>query len=158
MLNSTDSNTPRLIEAAGEVLTKFKFDGQEVHSSCGVMFQNKHFLFGGETNKRLVLKIKNCGLSNIGSTPFDHRAGACSSTDEAVILCFNVENKDNNDYKRCRQASSPNGPWTQLALSTYDHRYTSIATSPGNYLFNSDGSKLDKLAFYFLHELTILDP
>ena len=87
-----------------------------------------HAVFGGEKNERQVLQVDDCGLSRIGTTPFDHVFGACASTDVLIMLCFNL---DSNDYKRCRQASSPSGPWTQMALSRYDHRATSIATSAG---------------------------
>ena len=124
--NSIKRNSPRLIETSGEVSTNFKFDGKEVDESCGVTFQNKHFIFGGNLNKRQVLQVKYCGLTTIGSTPFDHFEGACGSTDALIILCF-----DTFDAKRCRQATLPTGPWTQMALSTYDHRWTSIASSPG---------------------------
>ena len=129
--NSTKSNTPQLIDTAGVLSTNFDFNGQEVFYSCGVTFQNKHFIFGGSNkHKRQIIQINDCDLIEIGSISFDHYSGACGSTDEMVILCFN--SNGSNDYKRCRQASSPNGPWTQIALSTYKHSLTSIANSPGN--------------------------
>ena len=127
--NSIKSNMPRLIGTVGEVSTTFDLTGQDVSRSCGVTFQNKQFIFGCGTKVRQILQIDACGLKNIGSTPFDHDVGACGSTDDVLVLCFNKDAKDN---KRCRQATSPSGPWTQLALSTYDHHHTSIASSPGD--------------------------
>ena len=96
--------------------------------SCGVTFKNKHLIFGGDENKRQVLQVDNCGLTELGLIPFDHSFGACGSTDKVIVLCFDVNSKD---AKECRQASSPSGPWTEMAQSSFGHRVTSIATSPG---------------------------
>ena len=128
-MNHRKSNKPVLIDTADELSTKFKFNGQEVVKSCGVTFQNKHYIFGGKTNRRQILRIDDCDLISIGSTPFDHYLGACDSTDKMIILCF-----DFDDPKRCRQASSPTGSWTQMEFSTYDHAWTSIATAQGDNL------------------------
>ena len=125
-----ESNTPRLIDTAGELSTTFDFNGKEVYESCGVTFWNKYFIFGGDKNKRQILKVEDCGLISFGKIEFDHFRGACGSTDDVVVLCFNYA--DSNDAKLCREASSPSGPWTRMSLSTFDHRSTSIATSPGN--------------------------
>ena len=128
--HSLESNTPRLIDTEGELLTTFEFDGQEVDRSCGVTYQNKHLIFGGNVNKRQILQVDECGLIKLGSLPFDHRLGACCSTEDVMILCFNYN--DENDLKKCRQASSPTGSWSELALSSFEHRDTAIAASPGN--------------------------
>ena len=99
-------------------------------------FRNQHFFFGGAPkgevqNNRRILELKDCGLIKIDSDlSFDHRSGACGSTDEVIILCFN--NDDPDDFKRCRQASFPQGPWSEMNLSTYEHRATSIAPSQGS--------------------------
>ena len=45
---------------------------------------------------------------------------------EYIYLCFNDEE---NDSKRCRFASSPNGPFEELPASLYPHRKTKIATN-----------------------------
>ena len=98
-------------------------------------FQNQHFIFGGSPkgevqNNRRILQLEDCGLIKIDSDlSFDHRAGACGSTNKDIILCFN--NDDPNDFNRCRQASSPFGPWTEMKLSIYEHDLTSIAPSQG---------------------------
>ena len=128
--NSIVSKTPRLIDTKGELLTTFEFNGQEVDRSCGVTYQNKHLIFGGKVNKRQILQVDECGLTKLGNLPFDHMLGACGSTEDVMILCFNFEKK--NDFKKCRQASSPTGSWSELALSSFEHRDTAIAASPGN--------------------------
>ena len=77
----------------------------------------------------------HCGLVKLGSTPFEHRSGSCGSNNDAIVLCFNAYTSgeyNGYDYKHCRQATSPSGPWSDLELSTYEHRLTSIAASPGN--------------------------
>ena len=117
-----------MIDSAGEVMTTFKFNGQEVYRSCGVVFQNKQYLYGGQKYKKQILQISNCDLISIGSFSFFLEHGACGSTDETIFLCFN---SNEADTKRCRQASSPTGPWTPMALSDYDHQYISIANSSG---------------------------
>ena len=111
----------------GELNSTFNLYGNEVLYSCGVTWKNRHFIFGGYENKRQVLEVQDCGLTYIGSTPFDFRYGACGSSGGVIVLCF-----DYYDYKQCRQASSPSGPWTEMPLSANAHRLTSIAPSPGN--------------------------
>ena len=125
--NSGQRNTPRLIGEMDELSTAFDLNGQEVFESCGVTHENNHFIFGGEENRRQVLKLIDCSLSNIGSIPFDHRLGACDTSNGIIILCF-----DYDDNKQCRQATTPLGEWNDMALSTYYHRLTQIATSTGN--------------------------
>ena len=109
--------------------TNFDLSNQKVENSCGVTFQNKHFIFGGrKSNARQILQLDDCRLINIGSLAFDHD-GACGSTNGVMVLCFN--NAENGDGKRCRQASSPTEQWSEVALSMYEHRHTSVATSKG---------------------------
>ena len=123
-------NTPRMINTAGELSTTFAFNGHEVYYSCGVTFRNNYFIFGGETkNRDQILELKDCGLQNIGTLKFSHYYGACGSRGGVIVLCFNLNPEDN---KRCRKASSATGEWTELAQSSYEHRETSIAISPGN--------------------------
>ena len=92
-------------------------------------FQNKHYIFGGDTKMRQILQLEDCGLINVGQLNFDHRRGACGSNEGVMVLCFNFVT---SDYKRCRQASSPNGPWSELAAPSHEHGLTAIALSPGD--------------------------
>ena len=51
------------------------------------------FLFFISGFRRQLSKVKNCGLANIGSLPFDFNSGACSlfesNEKEKALLCFN---------------------------------------------------------------------
>ena len=129
------SNPVRLIDTAGELSTIFTRSGQDdMYASCGVTFQNVHFIFGGDNKPRQILQVDECGLIKLGSLDFDHHKGACSSTWEVIVLCFNFD-KDGTkvDLRRCRKASSSSGTWTETRSSLYDHREASIATSEGDY-------------------------
>ena len=125
--NSGQRNTPRLIGEMDELSTAFDLNGQEVFESCGVTHENNHYIYGGDENKRQVLQLIDCSLSLIGTIPFNHEWGACDSSNGIIVLCFDI-----NNYKRCRQATTPLGEWRELTPSTYEHRITHIATSPGN--------------------------
>ena len=116
-----------MIGTDGELSTRFDFNYQEVKESCGVTHNNIFFIYGGEQNIRQVLQVIDCGLSSIGTLPFDHEWGACDSANGLILLCF-----EGNEPKQCRQATTPLGPWSEMTPSTYDHRRTEIATSPGN--------------------------
>ena len=121
-----------LIGTSGELPLTFDLNDQEVYRTCGVTFQNKQFIFGGASRRDQILQVVDCGLVRIGSTPFYHELSACGSTDDAIMLCFNGDpNADESEYKRCRQAVSPSGPWSELELSTFTHKGASIAISPG---------------------------
>ena len=122
-------NTPQLIDTVGELSTTFDFNGAEVYASCGVTFQNKHYIFGGFANKRQIRQVSDCGLISMGTLDFDHYLGACGSTGGAVVLCFNY--LYTSEHNRCRQASSPTGPWSEMVSSFQTHKQTAIATSPG---------------------------
>ena len=103
--------------------TAFDLNNKEVRDSCGVTHENNFFIYGGQSNKRQVLQLTDCSLSNIGSIPFNHYRGA----NRLIILSF-----DHDEDKQCRKATTPLGEWSDMALSTYDHHATQIATSPGN--------------------------
>ena len=124
-----------LIDTTGELSTTFDLNGHKIAGSCGVTFRNEYFIFGGSPkaevqNSRRILQLQDCGLIQINSDlSFDHRSGPCGSTNEVIILCFN--NDDPDDFKRCRQSSSPSGQWNELTFSTYSHHATAIAPSPG---------------------------
>ena len=115
-----------MIGTDGELSTRFDYNDQEVEQSCGVTYENNFFIYGGDLNTRQVLQVIDCGLSSIGTLLFDHYFGACDSANGLILLCF-----DENDTKQCRQATTPLGPWSEMTPSTYDHRWTQIATSPG---------------------------
>ena len=115
--------------------------------SCEVTYQNKYFIFGGRDYDSQVLQLVGCGLVRIGSITFDHRFGACGSSNDAIMLCFN---EATDDVKHCRQSASPNGPWSEMRPSGHGHRMTQIATSPGNQITLVVVSKLPQTPFRWL--------
>merc|ERR1711935_785802 len=90
------SDTPRLIDTVGELSTSFDLNSQNVYGSCGVIFRNRQFIFGGNLNKRQILQINDCDLVEIGSISFDHSRGACSSNNEVIVLCFSDGSSSDN--------------------------------------------------------------
>ena len=119
--------TNHLIDTENELSTYFDMNGQEVYGSCGVTFKNNYYIFGGQYTSMRILQVSACYLINIGSLGFYSSLGASGSNEDVMVLCFG-----SGDMKSCRKASSPNGTWTEMALSTYEHRFTAIAASPGN--------------------------
>ena len=119
--------TNHLIDTENELSTNFDMNGQEVYGSCGVTFKNNYYIFGGQYTSMRILQVSACYLINIGSLGFYSSLGASGSNEDVMVLCFG-----SGDMKSCRKASSPNGTWTEMALSTYEHRFTAIAASPGN--------------------------
>ena len=84
-----------MISADGEQSTSFSFDGHEVFASCGVTHENNYFIYGGDGGKdasdavrRQVLKLDNCGLTNLKPLTFDYNRGACGSSNGVIYLCF----------------------------------------------------------------------
>ena len=127
-----------LISTVGELPTSIDFNRAEVLFSCAVTHANKFFIYGGrytEKQRRQVLQLVDCGLTSIGTLPFDHYYGACGSQAlsysgahvDLILLCF-----DNTDVKQCRYATEPLGPWNVMTESTWHHQETSIATTPGS--------------------------
>ena len=124
---ATTIPSAHLIQPTGELKVSFQIEGNEVDGSCGVTHKNVHYIFGGKKNKRQVLQLDECKIKP-GNTVlgFDHENGGCSTSNGVIYLCFDL-----NYSKRCRKAESPEKEWSELTLSTFDHRLTSIATSTG---------------------------
>ena len=118
-----------MIGADGEQSTSFSFNGHEVFTSCGVTHENNYFIFGGENFKKQVLKLDNCGLTNLEPLPFNYNRGACGSSNGTIYLCFS---DGYQNAKLGRRATSPLGPWSAMESSTYKHRYTVSVSSQGD--------------------------
>ena len=133
-------NVPVLTDSSGRVDTNLAFtldDNTSVWGSCSVTFQNQHYVYGGWGDyTRQISQIDGCRLRRIGDLPFDHYYAACAATsDDQIYLCFN--GASSSDYKKCRYAAGPEGPFTDVTLSNYEHRHTRIAASPSNLLRQS---------------------
>ena len=97
----------------------------QVSESCSVTWRNQFYVFGGSENKRQISQLTGCKLSLIGTLAFDHNYADCSIAGEDIIyLCF-----DYNDSKKCRSAADPLGNFSEIPLSTFEHRETRIASS-----------------------------
>lgn len=114
----------------GERSNSVALNGHSVYQSCGVTHENKFYIYGGDRLTQQVLQVDNCGLTLIGSLSFDHDKGACGSSNGVIVLCFDI-----SDTKKCRKSTSPLGEWSEMTSSTYEHRWTSIALSPGKFGF-----------------------
>ena len=96
--------------------------------SCGVTFNNRQIIFGGEPDMRQILEVKGCKLETLGSLGFDFTFGGCTITpSNEIVLCFH----DNaNENKRCRKAPYPRtDPWVSLEESHFGHAWMRIASS-----------------------------
>ena len=107
-------------------------EGTEVYRSCALTWRNEFFVFGGNSQTRQISKLSGCRLSLVGTLAFDHYLATCSNVGgQAIYLCFNANNAD--DYKKCRSATNPLGNFTEVTLSTFEHRFTRIASSPSEF-------------------------
>ena len=132
MINFIGStNLPRLIGVDGvERNLNFNMNGTEVVKSCGLTFQNRYIIFGGETMKKQILEVKSCVLKVLGKLDFDFSFGSCTVTpNDEIFLCFHDHQSEN---QKCRITPWPRGPYTDLGdIAQYGHTWTRIAASSG---------------------------
>ena len=97
----------------------------EAELSCSLVWQNQLHIFGGQYETRQISRLNDYKLERIGDLSFDHMDGACTvMASQFIYLCFN---DDYNDTKRCRQSTGPLQGFTEIALSTHDHRWTRVS-------------------------------
>ena len=111
---------------------------KEIYLSCSVNWQNQLYIFGGESQKRQILRLTGHKLEYAGQLSFDHKMGACSvMADQYIFLCFGTT-PFFADSNRCRRSTGPLNQFTDIALSTYDHGLTQTSCSESKYkkLFN----------------------
>ena len=128
-------NVPVKIYANGRADNSLDFtiaENTQVAHSCSVTFRNQNYVLGGHLgNSRQIGRIEGCRLETIGRLPFSHRHATCTTVgDDRIYLCFNVEGT--SDYKQCRYATQPDGPFFDVPFSNHDHRLSRIASSAGN--------------------------
>ena len=137
-------NVPIITNGWGKDDRDFSFSldtGTEVYSSCGLTWQNRHFIFGGANQMTQISMVDDCTLKLVGQLEFIYRYGACASVDDRLIyLCFT---NDSGSFRKCRYSTSPLGEFQQISDSNHDHFMTRIAA--------------DKSKFYFIyHDFTNL--
>ena len=132
VLNTRQSaNQPMIVFGEGGSTTSFNFTYErntQSAYSCGLIYRNEGFIFGGSSYKTQISRIENCGLNRVGDLEFDFYAGACTNyIDEQIFLCFS--NTDN--YKLCRKSSQPLGQFELVADCEHKHIDIRIASSEG---------------------------
>ena len=100
-------------------------DNVEVYGSCAVTYQGQFYVYGGETYKRQIAKVKDMSLTNIGSLPFDFYHGGCASTKSKILLCFHRE----GDHKTCYQTTNPTDQFVETTKSIHEHKTIKFASS-----------------------------
>ena len=135
VLNSEGEWKPAMLlnsEGEQEKLACFERDDTtEAFYSCSINWKNQLFIFGGNKERQQISRLTGHKLEQVGSLDFDHRAGACSvMANKLIYLCFNL---DSNDSKRCRRSTDPLEQFSDVALSTYDHRSTPTSSSDSKF-------------------------
>ena len=128
------ANSPLLTDAFGSVINvNFSFgNGTEAYRSCSVSWHNEMYIFGGSNDSRQISVVKKCSLERIGQLDFEHYSAACTSANGMVYLCFN--GRDHFDATKCRVTANPSlGKFTDMPKSYYNHRWTRIASSKGEF-------------------------
>ena len=131
VLNSRKGWKPAMvIKSNGEQqeLSCFERDGNtEAYKSCSLTWQNRFHVFGGDKRRRQISRLNGYKLARIGDLAFDHYLGACSvMANQFIFLCFNIYNS--NDYK-CRRSTGPLETFSEVSLTTHDHRRTQTSCS-----------------------------
>ena len=76
-------------ETSGTLSTSFKFNRKEVHESCGVTHENKHYIFGGNKNTRQILQLSDCSLTEWHDPALFHESyGQTMSTAIVGVRCL----------------------------------------------------------------------
>lgn len=121
-------NVPIIIDSNGRQDRNFYFvrdvDTNAVHS-CSIIWGNEMFVIGSSWGQ--VSKINGCRLERVGTLNFEHNLGACTTVlNTFIYLCFN---SNEADYKRCRMARDPLGPYENITESVFTHKRIQIAAS-----------------------------
>ena len=120
-----------LVDMYGE-FTKLAFSfptDTEIFYSCSLLFNDKMYVLGGETKRRQISRVTDCGLRRIGNLDFDFNQGACSLMQSStLILCFAWSTKEG---KVCRVADSPTASFKKIRESNYHHYAIKIASNGG---------------------------
>lgn len=133
ILNTAEPTNKAILTdtASGSVINvTFAFgNGTEAYRSCSITWHNEMYVFGGSNYSRQISMIKKCALERIGQLNFEHYSAACSSSDNHVYLCFNGHS--HSDGTKCRVADNPLGNFIDMPESSFDHRWTRIASNSG---------------------------
>ena len=125
-----------LINSAGqqqELACFERDDTTDATGHCSINWQNELFIFGGVNEKRQITRLSGYKLERVSDLLFDLESGACSAmANKFIFLCF-----DTNDAKRCRRSTGPLHDFSEVALSTHDHRLIQTSCSDSKFLLVS---------------------
>ena len=129
-------NVPVITDASGRVDTNTGFtfgENTSVFEVCSVTFQNEFYIYGGKGSfARQISKIVGCRLDRVGTLPFDHQYATCATSgDDRIYLCFDY--RGSVDEKKCRFATHPEGPFSNVPDSYFGHTGARIAASPSKF-------------------------
>ena len=88
-----------MFDSFGHIYQNHKFEHSTFNTaqSCTVVWKNQVFVFGGQNQKRQILKVDNCQLENTGKQlPMDTSYPACVSTEDEIWICFIQSNNEGN--------------------------------------------------------------
>ena len=137
------NNKPILTDFNGRAINCPAFtiaNDVEVNTSCAVTYKGRFYVYGGWKNKRLIAKVTDKALTNVGSLPFDFLWGGCSSTSDKIILCFHflnpyISNKFWVDMKTCYKTTNPIAQFEETRKSIKEHRSIKFASSECKFLY-----------------------
>ena len=100
-------------------------DKTEAYHSCSLVLNNHLYIFGGENQKRQILKLNQFRIQRVGSLPFDLQHGACTNMGgRKFFLCF-----DQYDPQRCYWSINPLGNFQNVTLTSFNHSQIKISSS-----------------------------
>ena len=103
----------------------------EVYHSCSLVFNDILYVFGGTKQRRQISRVNGCGLVRVGTLNFDLDLGACTVSQNKILLCFDNSVSKGDQGRVCRKASTPTGLFSTIPESNYHHVRTAIASNGG---------------------------
>ena len=105
-------------------------DTIDAYYACSINWQNELYILGGARHKRQIIRLFDHRLKRVGDLSFDLRSGTCSMMQNTLYLCF-----DYDDSRRCRWSTGPLNQFSEVALSTHNHRFSQISCSNSKFCF-----------------------
>ena len=119
-----------------DVVNDLDFDFGDFGAShgCGLTWQNKHFIFGGDQHlRREISQVSGCTLERVGKLRPGLTGHACTNMNGRIFLCFPMlmEAKWQSCYV---SETGPMGEFNEIARTRYPHTCTRIASSQREFL------------------------
>ena len=135
VLNTMEGSKSLMIDGKGKSKEiKFTYEYKtQAQGSCSIVWQSKMYIFGGNSYQRQISVVDQCKLTSIGELQFNMNDGACAQRDNTeVFICFEVA-YDPGTTKNCHRSNGPLEIFTKLPSSTFDHGFTRIAVTSGEF-------------------------